>query len=144
MCRMRNLAKQSVSVLLATSVFACPLICYSGHAVARAGGKPVASCCCHSAANAPPAGDHSRGNPSRSQGPKCGCQGICGGAVVENDTAHNLTLDTTWSLPVAVIAPLLLARLEETRFNRFCATPWPDDGMNRGRALCCLYCTFLC
>ncbi len=136
--------KSAISLLLVASVFACPLICHVGHAASRANGKSVAGCCCHGATDTMPAGDRSPGVPSRSHGSDGCCQGICGGAVMGNFATYNAALDLTWVLPFAVVEPVLLTTLQETHADRFCTAPWPDDGTNRGRELCCLFSTLLC
>jgi hypothetical protein len=63
---------------------------------------------------------------------------------VVDDAGFNIdALDTSWWVPVAIEAPQLVDS-HQAEFNRSCAAPWPDDGMNAGRALCCLYSTLLC
>src|SRR5262249_34937621 len=129
---------------LAVSVFSCPLICHSGHVASRPDGKPIASCCCHPITTTNPLGDGSNHVPNRLPGSGGCCRGICGGAVFQQSIAFDVALDTNWSLPVAMMEPVLLTNLQEMQFNRSCTTPWPDDEANRGRVLCCLFSTLLC
>jgi hypothetical protein len=136
--------KSAIALLLAGSVFACPLICHAGHAASRADGNSVSGCCCHGAANTMPASDRSPSVPSRSHSSDGCCQGICGGAVMGNFATYNAALDLTWVVPFAAVEPGLLTTLQETHAGRLCTAPWPDDGMNRGRELCCLFSTLLC
>jgi hypothetical protein len=63
--------------------------------------------------------------------------------VVDAAGSHVPDLDTSWWSPVAIISPRV-ARSNEMPFDLFYAAPWPDDGMNTGRSLCCLYSTLLC
>jgi len=132
--------KSALSFLVAVSVFSCPLICHSGHTAA--GSKRVASCCEHCAGgstpdrspNAPTPSNHSDGCP----------QGICSGAIMNHGAMYAVTLDPASSLPVAVIEPALSTAPSASGFAQFAVAPWPDDGKNPGRALCCLYSTLLC
>ena len=51
--------------------------------------------------------------------------------------------DWSWSVPVTIADRSSCAK--STIALRQCShAPWPDVGMNHGRALCCLYNTFLC
>src|SRR4051794_14017521 len=106
-----------ISLILAVSVFSCPLICHAGHAASCHDGKAIASCCCHPITTAIPSGERSNNAPNRPQGSDCCCQGICGGAVFQHGVAYDVGLDTSWSLPVAVIEPALLTNLQEIQFN---------------------------
>ncbi len=58
--------------------------------------------------------------------------------------AYDAALDSTWSLPVAIMSPVLSTNLQEIQFNRFCTVPWPDEGANHGRVLCYLFSTLQC
>ena len=132
--------KSALSFLVAVSVLSCPLICHSGHAVA--GDKHAASCCDHCSSNSTP--DNSPNAPASPHQSE-GCpQGICNGAIMNHGATYAVALDNVWSLPVAVIEPTLTTVLQACRFARLAAAPCPDDGLNRGRALCCLYSTLLC
>src|SRR5437762_1160118 len=112
--------KSALSLLLAVSVFSCPLLCHVGHVAA---GTHIvgAACCCHPQ----PAGGPSKGNPNRPQKSDGCCQGVCGGAVFNHAPSVQSTVDTDWSVPVVVVQPISLFTLHETEFNRFGAAPWP-------------------
>ena len=128
------------------SVIACPLVCHADQGSARAGFAGGASCCdrCRADRVANPAAEQSlpRHDPSPDSGKPCQC--LCGGAIVEIADTPTVIIDTSWSQPCIVVAPLLLAHTHETSFRQFSAVPWPDIGMNPGRALRCLFSTFLC
>ncbi len=64
--------------------------------------------------------------------------------MLQQGVAYDVALDATWSLPVVDLVPAVLSDLQEVRFSQFLTTPWPDDGVNRGRAVCCLFSTLLC
>ena len=57
----------------------------------------------------------------------------------------DINLDAGWSLPIAIVDALLPAQLAATQWENFSTPPpWPNVGMNPGRALCYLYSTLLC
>jgi hypothetical protein len=58
-------------------------------------------------------------------------------------TAQDIGFDASLPMPVVNLA-VSSAQGHDNYFLRFRTTPWPDDGMNIGRALCCLYSTLLC
>ena len=134
--------RRPLAILLIATIFACPLICAAGNG---GGGTASASCCgcCHRAGGANSSGEQSC--PAKPTVPDSGhaCQCICGGAVVEDAGTQDVSLDTGWSLPVAVAIPLV-THIQEAELRPFCSAPWPDVGMNPGRALRCLLCTYLC
>jgi hypothetical protein len=133
----------AISVLLSAAILACPYICHAGHAAGRSEGKNAASCACCRGPTEKTSHDSQGGpkSPHRSGGcPK----GICNGAVVENGAFHDFGLDTSWSLPVADLYLSTHSHLQPSQFDRYAPAPWPDDGTNRGRALCCLFSTLLC
>src|SRR4051794_26834039 len=120
--------KSAISLLLSFSVFACPFICHAGHVAVRPG-EQVASCCSHSTTNTP---SKSPAKLPSDQSNGC-CRGICGGAVLDSSVAFAAGIDTSWSLPAAILAPVSLTSRQETQVDRGGAPPWPDDGANRGR-----------
>jgi hypothetical protein len=132
--------KGIVALLLAVSVFGCPLVCASGHAVGEdaAPGEQGGCPCCHHG-DALPAEDG--GCPAESE-PRSGCQCVCGGAVLDEGGQHDVALDLGWSLPVMMAADDVHLVVGESR--SWNAAPWPDVGMNHGRWVCCLFCTLLC
>jgi hypothetical protein len=132
-----------LSVYLAATIFVCPLYCrFTQCSVAAEGTAPICSCCHRHGLPVAPA-EHPSAPEPRPCDSGGSCQCICGGAVV--DAAGSLVpdLDTSWWSPVAIILPRL-AHSNEMPFDLFCAALWPDDGMNTGRSLCCLYSTLQC
>ena len=71
------------------------------------------------------------------------CQCICGGAVVDDAGSQFTGIDMSWSLPLAVVAPQL-GYVAAIPCCQVVVAPWPDVGMNRGRAICCLCSTYQC
>jgi hypothetical protein len=133
-----------LSIYLAATIFVCPLYCRFTQCEADAadGAAPVCSCCHRSHSQGTPAKIPSAPEPQPSNsGGSCQC--ICGGALVDIVHSHIADVDTSWWLPVAIMSPRVV-HLNEMPFDRFCAVPWPDDGVNVGRSLCCLYSTLLC
>jgi hypothetical protein len=132
-----------LSLYLAATIFACPLYCWFAKCGAAVEGTtPVCSCCHGGGSHGTPANAPTAPGPQPSDsGGSCQC--ICGGAVVDHANANVADIDTSWWLPVAIISPRV-AHTNEMPFDCFCRAPWPDDGMNVGRSLCCLYSTLLC
>ena len=133
--------KGIVALLLAVSVFGCPLVCANGHAVGddAARGEQGGCPCCHHE-DAFPSDDG--GCPAEPES-ESGCQCVCGGAVLQEGGQHDVALDLGWSLPVMMTAAVDVRQLvgESRSWN---TAPWPDVGMNHGRWVCCLFCTYLC
>ena len=129
--------RQTLSILLATALSGCPLICSArstGDGVARGGGQCCGGCDAPTDEDSGPAPD-SNGD----SGEACEC--LCRGAIV--DDAQQVDLDTSCSFPLADVAPRALgACLIQSEYR--ITGPWPDGGINVGRALCCLYSTLLC
>jgi hypothetical protein len=132
-----------LSLYLAATIFFCPLNCRFKQCKADAaeGTAPICSCCHggHSQGTTPKTPSAPQPRPSDSGG---SCQCICGGAVVDHVSANVANLDTSWWLPVAIISSCEFHSNET--FDRFRRAPWPDDGTNTGRSLCCLYSMLLC
>jgi hypothetical protein len=140
-----HMMRATLSIYLAATIFACPLLCNWGvYSAASQGAEAVRCPCCAHAAEMP---SSSHENPSSQDGPSPrsggSCQCICGGAVVDEAESNVAELDTSCWLPVAIMLPSVID-FSQSPFDRFCAAPWPDDGVNVGRALCCLYSTLLC
>lgn len=132
--------KRIASLLLAVAIFGCPLACAWGHTVggevARGGGGECS--CCHHEDALPSEGTECPSRPS----PKAPCQCVCGGAVLDDAAQFDVGLDVGWSLPVVLDGAVVQAVAVEN--HSWIAAPWPDVGMNRGRWVCCLFCTYLC
>jgi hypothetical protein len=130
-------------VYLAATIFACPLFCQLGQCGAAAEGvESICSGCCHG--GGPISSEEQPSAPERDSSDEGGsCQCICGGAVVDGAAQSVAVLDTSWWSPVAIILPQI-ADSQQGQLDRFSGSPWPDDGMNAGRVLCCLYSTLLC
>jgi hypothetical protein len=135
--------RRALAILLSAAVFSCPLFCTLGRCGEDAGDQGQrCSCCDHEGSSAVPE-DGSR--PMKPANHEAGgaCQCICGGAVVEDASLDGVQLDVRLDLPVATILPAIIAaQIAEPVPSR--EVHLPDDGMNPGRALCCLYSTFLC
>jgi hypothetical protein len=135
--------QRTVSIYLMLSLLACPVLCAGGRelkSAASQAGPHTCSCCGDESPTSP---DHSGapdGSPAKS-GRSCQC--ICGGAIAGDTNAHVLAFDWSWSLPVAVIEPAVAQLLEESQL-RLTTAPWPDVGLNHGRALCYLFSTMQC
>jgi len=129
-------------MLMTATIFACPLFCSLGRCYEHAGDKGCCSCC-HDVGNSNSSDDKSC--PTKPVPPESGkgCQCICGGAVFEDAGFHDVQLDVRWELPVAVTLPAIVGS-QTTQLARNSEARLPDLGMNPGRALCCLYGTFLC
>jgi hypothetical protein len=135
-----NIMRQTVVTLLVVIVFGCPILCGRQHEpLVSANPATSHTCsCCGNAAD----GD---GAPSRQRfpDPTSGCQCICGGALTSHTTDYDLSFDWSWSLPLTMIEPVASQLLEESPPSSV-ASPWPDVGMNYGRALCYLFSTMQC
>jgi hypothetical protein len=65
--------------------------------------------------------------------------------VIDHGSAPDVSLDTSWSLPVAIADAALPAQVAAAHWDNFSTPPpWAAGGMNPGRALCYLYSTILC
>ena len=63
--------------------------------------------------------------------------------MVDDAGAVHVDFDWAWSVPLAPVA-LVASQIVDIEPQPFSLAPWPDVGMNHGRALCCLYNTYLC
>lgn len=137
---------RAISVLLATTIVACPCFCKWGGARPSSDRAEVHSCCCcsHSPPPSHSAGEHPTvPDPAGKHSGEC-CQCICGGAVVEDAPALDIGFDASWAVP----PPSVVSNFVQTQgelFRHIAAEPPPDvGGMNPGRVLCCRYMSFLC
>jgi len=129
-----------LSLTLATVIFGCPFYC--GLPAAADGADSSCSGCCHHREASPPA-DSEPAPADDSHSSQGACQCICGGAVIDH-----------WGLPVTptdltgfAAAPMTVSLVvceSEARLNALHALLQPDDGMNPGRAMRCLFMTYLC
>ena len=137
---------QLLSILLATSIVACPLLCRGGAACCDKVRSDSTNACCdechrseisHSANHDSVPRDHDSSTP-------CECDGcICGGAVVEDSALQQLVLEgSSWIL--LPVSNQLLAVASDLNQAAISGTPLPDDGINPGRALRCLMMSYLC
>lgn len=134
---------RAVSSLLVAVLLTCPLVCRTGHAARHDAGQTERGCgCCERHSASTSGHDHCPADRSPS-GSGHSCQCICGGAVVDSAGVVQVDFDWHWSVPLAPVA-LEAAQIFDVAPQTFSMTPWPDVGMNHGRALCCLYNTFLC
>jgi hypothetical protein len=128
--------RRLLSVTLVAALFECPLIC--GLAPAVCADEQVASSCecCHHPDEPVPA-EQTPGDDGNFL-----CQCICNGAVVEHAIVFNPGVDLSCWVPITAIAPA--GSLSRAQLNIFQAASRPDDGMNPGRAMRCLFMTYLC
>src|SRR5688572_3795566 len=130
---------RALNILLAVSIFACPLVCRGGGQCCRNELAMLEHVCCEECGANP--AHHDRGDNHEPASGDC-CQCICGGAVVEITTLH-LYLDVCeWTTASAAVA--IQAEISEPQHD-FAGIPrLPDDDMNPGRALRCRIMSFLC
>jgi hypothetical protein len=132
-------------ILQVWTIVACPLVCTIGHGTTRAADEASASCCaCCKTSGEPVSSDEPACPPhdsSTGSGTCCHC--VCGGALVADVTLCDTLSDSNWSL-AASLEGVDGASLHAFRLSPFCAASWPNIGMNPGRALCCLFNTYLC
>jgi hypothetical protein len=124
-----------LSLLLATTVFVCPFVCRAGEAVALPGEKAdVCPCCCHE-------GDQESDGPDEK--PISDCQCVCGGAVVDHAAANHYDFDLQESATLIVVDLQTSSQASAKSISER-AEREPLEGMNCGRAMRCLFETFLC
>jgi hypothetical protein len=63
--------------------------------------------------------------------------------VLDDAGAGLVEFDWGWSVPIVPVA-VVAGQFHQFEFQQLSFAPWPDVGMNHGRALCCLYNTYLC
>jgi hypothetical protein len=134
--------RRLLSIALAATVLSCPLFCRMGAACCATGATAKAGCdrCHEHDADAPADQSRRPDSQDKSQG---NCQCICGGAVIEFDASHVIALDViSWiALPIderPVTAPASTGQGQAAGIHRL------GDDMNPGRALRCLFMSYLC
>jgi hypothetical protein len=139
--RRPSMLNRVLSILLVTTILACPFCCKSGCCSERAQTRGTYACqhdCCHHE------GPSDRAiPPTNSNSNSKNCQCICFGAVVDHAPAPQTTIDTSFARPL----PLLDAMTAAARVScsaQALISPWPDIGANQGRAFCYLYSILLC
>jgi hypothetical protein len=131
-----------LSLTLVVAVLDCPMLCGPATTV-RADDSSAAGCsgCCHHhQAPAPAEEDSAPAAPTHDGDAVCQC--ICNGAVVDHAAVQPVGVDLDNWAPVAVTPSLVTT--SSGRLSLLQAVHQPDDGMNPGRALRCLYMTYLC
>jgi hypothetical protein len=132
----------TLSILLATSIAACPLLCKLGSACCAAQSGAVQQTCCRGCHSETKDDSQAPRSPSDHSPEKCR-QCVCGGALLEKSSLADIQLESHWSLP----APILYATVAsagQSRFELYSTPLRPEDGNNPGRVLRQLYMTFLC
>jgi hypothetical protein len=133
------MGKRLITLTLVFTVFSCPFVC-GMTPKARAISEPVKPCCCCCHEAAPPA----NGDPP-SQAPHDDdyvCQCICNGAVVDHVVLPPAGINLDYWMPVAVKATSAKSACNPTDSIRTCEKV--DDAMNPGRAMRCLFMSYLC
>jgi hypothetical protein len=138
----------AISLLLLSSLVACPAWCWLGPRLSADDGGPIddgVQACCPSHAPKPsPDSDGANRQPSTpcGDGPRdATCQCICAGAVIEQSGAE--VVDRSAAGPVPAALPDNPS--DATRFSQ--NTPISADHCTRvtpGRMICRLYARFLC
>lgn len=124
-----------LSLLLATTVFACPFVCRAGEAVALPGKKADACSCCHHGSE--------QDSSVPDETPISDCQCVCAGAVVDQAATNHYDFDMQESA-MLIVVDLHASSQASARAISARAEREPPGGMNCGRAICCLFETFLC
>src|SRR5688572_12235602 len=96
-----------LSLYLAATILACPLLCRFGPcSVAADGVESVGGCCCCHGGGSPSSDQQPTSPERRSSDSGGSCQCICGGAVVDDAGSNVGGVDTSWWSPVATLAPV--------------------------------------
>ncbi len=133
---------QALSILLALHIVACPFICQGGGEYCAEPEAAAEEHCCHACCAKGSAAEHKPAPPAPSEG-ECRCKCMCTGAVVEQNSAHELDLDLTcWEFLPA--KQCLASGSFAGCPARNCRALLPDDGENQGRAMRCLMMSYLC
>jgi hypothetical protein len=140
------MVKQVLSILLATSIVACPVLCGRGAACCGTVRASGVHACCEACRDVESNGGGERDSAPSHQdsGAPKQCNGcICGGAVVDDVSAQNLvvTNDHWIAIPTAF---QLLSAASDLRPMPNPKGPLPDDDMNPGRAMRCIMSSYLC
>ncbi len=142
----RSMSRAIASTLI-VALLACPVFCGRGHGSQRVAGSRLAgnnashgsSCCHHEGSSEHRSGpvDHSPSHQGQSR------QCICCGAVFDQAASPQVDFDWSWSLPMAIVG-LTALDISALSLVPVAQAPWPDVGMNHGRALCYLLSTMQC
>jgi hypothetical protein len=128
-----------LSLTLTVALFGCPLVCGLAPAVGAEEQEAAHGCeCCHQLDESVP----DEQTPAPTDHGSAFCQCICNGAVIEHAIILNLGVDLGCWAPVAVIASL--ETTSDAQLSLVQAASQLDDGTNPGRAMRCLYMTYLC
>ena len=135
------MVRGALSILLATTILACPFVCRAGGASEADGAASARATCfhCHHAAE-PDDGHSSPSSPDRHNGPECQC--VCSGAVVKHTVPFDARPDVIYPASLPVVAQLVAPLLNGQLAGHFEAPP-PTGSANPGRTLCCLYSSYL-
>ena len=131
------MVRQFMHLVVATSIFACPLICRAGGAMP---GSTQQRCCCH---RHDPIEQPSRTPVSQNDS----CQCICGGAVVEAVVQVDLEQWRASFGSDLLCAPLAISQPpfgEHGIGGIAFSPPSPPGSMNPGRALRYVLMSLLC
>jgi hypothetical protein len=133
--------KRLLSLTLIAALLECPFICGLAPVV-RAQEQGAARCCgcCHHEESIP--ADQGSAPADPSQGGNAVCQCICNGAVIEHAAVLYLGIALDCWTPVA--APTSFVPSSSGQIRLLQAVSQPDDGTNPGRAMRCLFSTYLC
>jgi hypothetical protein len=136
---------QVLSILLATSIIACPVYCRTGESCCAAIADSTHRCCdghhngesSHSPNRDSSPADHGSGLPEKY------CQCICGGAVVDDTSMQNVHWDAP-NLITLLAAEMSVAVAAKPQHEIASLALLSDNGANPGRALRCRMMSFLC
>jgi hypothetical protein len=129
-----------LSLTLIAALLECPFICGLAPVV-RAQEQGAARCgCCHHEESIP--ADQGSVPAAPSQGGNAVCQCICNGAVIEHAAQLPLGIAIDCWTPVAVTTSFVAS--SSGQLSLLQAANLPDDGTNPGRAMRCLFSTYLC
>jgi len=136
--------QKGLSLLLSATLVACPFVCSLNGVVAKVTGNTTHTCCgCCSTAHAPLGSHAPDGSNHRTPSPGKSCQCICGGAVSQLSATFHVDLDA--SFPIALPSEIKSPASECELANHVSiAQLQPDDGTNLGRAMRCIFMSFLC
>jgi hypothetical protein len=131
-----------LSLTLVVAVLDCPMLCGPALTVRAQDSAAVScsSCCHHHHQEQAPAEGSAPSAPSQDDAVVCQC--ICNGAVVDHAAVQPVGIDLDNWAPVAVTRSLVAT--SSGRLTLLQAVHQPDDGMNPGRAMRCLFMTYLC
>jgi hypothetical protein len=133
---------RATPLTLIAAVLLCPFMCGPAQVV-RADDDSTPSCCgcCHHGEESSPAeGGSEPSEPSEHGNAFCNC--ICNGAVIDHAVFPPMGVDLNcWSLVPAAVPLVAVTYGQLSLYQTSCQ---PDDGMNPGRAMRCLFMTYVC